>query len=361
MAILRKKITAKEAIAQLMEGNYDTPIRYYNKHDKPICVELEKLRVKLRDDRLAQKSGAVSLNATVSSIAHDLKTPLAIIAGYAECLDAGMTDKDYCNLIIEKANQMNDKVVEIVEANRKEDRNTEDFVKVNTKVFFYDECERCRGLAKEKDITFTVKSPPFDEIFCLKRSISTMLQNLISNAVKYTQKGGKVRVDFAITPNYFKINVRDNGIGISKQDLPYIFEKYFIADKTRNDIKNSGLGLANVKYVLEQHGGFVKVKSKPQKGSTFSVYLPREKKERKYFEDYNRVIKIAIMTAGLPFLSPVVYRLSKAIRNNDTKNILTSLVGIPFFICMWIFDVIDLAVGNKISLFVSPEQPVSFK
>ena len=155
MAILRKKITAKEAIAQLMEGNFDTPIRYYNKHDKPICVELEKLRVKLRDDRLAQKSGAVSLNATVSSIAHDLKTPLAIIAGYAECLDAGMTDKDYCNLIIEKANQMNDKVVEIVEANRKEDRNTEDFVKVNTKVFFYDECERCRGLAKEKDITFT--------------------------------------------------------------------------------------------------------------------------------------------------------------------------------------------------------------
>lgn len=361
MAVLGRKITAKEAIVQLMEGNYDTPIRYYSKHDKPICAELEKLRVRLRDERLAQKSGAVSLNATVSSIAHDLKTPLAIIAGYAECLEAGMTDKDYCSLIIEKANQMNDKVVEIVEANRREDRNTEDFVKVNTKVFFYDECERCRGLAKEKDISYTVKTPPVDEIYCQKRAISTMLQNLISNAVKYTPKGGRVRVDFAITPNYFKINVHDTGIGISKQDLPYIFEKYFIADKTRNDIKNSGLGLANVKFVLEQHGGFIKVKSKPNRGSTFSVYLPREKKERKYFEDYNRVIKIAIITAGLPFLSPIIYRLSKAIRSNDTKNILTTLVCIPFFPFMWIFDVVDLAVSNRISLFVSPERPVSFR
>ena len=247
MAILGRKITAKEAIAQLMEGNYDTPIRYYSKHDKPICAELEKLRVRLRDERLAQKSGAVSLNATVSSIAHDLKTPLAIIAGYAECLEAGMTDKDYCSLIIEKANQRNDTVVEIVEANRREDRNTEDFVKVNTKVFFYDECERCRGLAKEKDISYTVKTPPVDEIYCQKRAISTMLQNLISNAVKYTPKRGRVRVDFAITPNYFKINVHDTGIGISKQDLPYIFEKYFIAKpETISKTRGWGLPMSNL-------------------------------------------------------------------------------------------------------------------
>ena len=102
-----------------------------------------------------------------------------------------------------------------------------------------------------------------------------VLRNLIGNAVKYTPDGGQVTVSTEIEKTLVNILIKDTGIGIAANDLPYIFDKFYRArsDETK-DIEGNGLGLAIVKAVVEQHGGKISVESTPGEGSCFSVTLP---------------------------------------------------------------------------------------
>jgi len=105
--------------------------------------------------------------------------------------------------------------------------------------------------------------------------IEQVLVNLISNALKYTPEGGSVMIRTEETPGAVVITVRDSGIGISDEDLPYIFERFYRADKSRSRATGgSGIGLAIVKFLVEAHGGTVTVESKPGEGSEFTVTIP---------------------------------------------------------------------------------------
>ena len=99
--------------------------------------------------------------------------------------------------------------------------------------------------------------------------------NLLSNALRYTDEGGKVLLSLKTLPDYLEIIVRDNGIGIAKSDLPNIFERFYRADKSRTRASGGmGIGLAITKAIAEAHGGTIRVESTEGEGSTFIITLP---------------------------------------------------------------------------------------
>jgi signal transduction histidine kinase len=105
---------------------------------------------------------------------------------------------------------------------------------------------------------------------------SQVIFNLMSNAVKYTDRGGGIRVSASNAGDMAVLSVEDDGIGIAPGDMPYIFEHLYRTDESRaRDSGGNGIGLSVVKAIVESHGGRVKVKSEPGRGSTFTVEVPR--------------------------------------------------------------------------------------
>jgi signal transduction histidine kinase len=108
-----------------------------------------------------------------------------------------------------------------------------------------------------------------------KDSLEKMLVNLINNSIIYGNNNGHTEIELRKSKSYINIDVIDDGIGISKEDTPHVFERFYRADKSHNSAGNrSGLGLAIVKWTAEVHGGEVVVKSNKNQGSTFTVTLP---------------------------------------------------------------------------------------
>ncbi|MCJ7730502.1 MAG: cell wall metabolism sensor histidine kinase WalK, partial [Sedimentisphaerales bacterium] len=104
--------------------------------------------------------------------------------------------------------------------------------------------------------------------------IIQVLTNLIGNAIKFTPQGGQVRLSFQKQDNELVIRVSDTGAGIPKEDLPKIFEQFYRVQRRGEEIKGTGLGLTIVKRIVLLHGGRIEVESEPDRGSTFSVFLP---------------------------------------------------------------------------------------
>jgi signal transduction histidine kinase len=105
-----------------------------------------------------------------------------------------------------------------------------------------------------------------------------MLLNLVTNAIKYTPKGGTIDLSLADQDGAVSITVRDTGIGIAPGDLPHIFERFWRADPARSRTgarPGTGLGLAITKWIAEAHGGSITVQSRPGRGTIFTVRLPR--------------------------------------------------------------------------------------
>ncbi|MHB8064000.1 MAG: sensor histidine kinase, partial [Ruminiclostridium sp.] len=128
-------------------------------------------------------------------------------------------------------------------------------------------------LNKRLEITFTGNK---EEIFADRDKISQVIINLLSNALKYTPEGGKVKVNVKGTEEITQFVVKDNGPGIPKEDLPYIFERFYRADKSRNRLTGgSGIGLTISKAIVEAHGGKIDVNSSSEYGSEFIVSLPK--------------------------------------------------------------------------------------
>jgi two-component system phosphate regulon sensor histidine kinase PhoR len=101
--------------------------------------------------------------------------------------------------------------------------------------------------------------------------------NLLDNAIKYSDEGSSVHVSAYQNDDSIIISVQDHGIGITKEHLPRLFERFYRADKTRSrKLGGTGLGLAIVKHITQAHGGYATVESIPGKGSTFSLHLPAE-------------------------------------------------------------------------------------
>ena len=133
-----------------------------------------------------------------------------------------------------------------------------------------------KGEAEGKNMTLRLTSTPsLPPVMADRRNMEEVFLNLLSNAVKYTQEGGWVRVEARPEGSYLCVQVEDNGIGISAEDLPHIFDKFYrVKNAQTRKIVGTGLGLPIVKRIVEAHLGTVEVESQPGSGSKFRVYLP---------------------------------------------------------------------------------------
>lgn len=130
-------------------------------------------------------------------------------------------------------------------------------------------------LAMERNIKIDVQDLPDAMVEADDLWMRRAVLNLLDNAIKYSRDGGRILVSMTSDKAKVHISIRDDGIGIAKQDLPYIFDRLFRTDPARNrNSGGSGLGLALVKWVVEAHNGQVQVSSEPDQGADFIVELP---------------------------------------------------------------------------------------
>jgi signal transduction histidine kinase len=216
-----------------------------------------------------------------SSIGHELKSPLAIIKGESEvALRKDRQVEDYRKALcvnIEEANRMI-RIVEDLVFLAKLDYNPDNIKKevFDFIPFFADIEKRAKTLATQKQIDLTVTMPEISlPLEGNKLHLSRLFFNLIQNAIKFTPSGGKIYLTVHPEGDVLKVAVSDTGPGISQEDLPRIFQRFFHKDKSQLESSDSiGLGLSIAKSIAKFHNGDIEVKSKPQEGATFTVILP---------------------------------------------------------------------------------------
>ena len=216
----------------------------------------------------------------VANVSHELRTPLASIRAMAETLqDGAMLDtavaERFVGLMVQEVERLTRLLEDILVLSQAESRAPE-------KTFFVlsDLIEQVIGRfhpqAKKAQVKLDFLPHSTTHLHANKDHIEQVLINLVDNAIKYTQSGGRVSVAIEATPTEVRVGVTDTGIGIMSQDLPRVFERFYRVDKARSrQSGGTGLGLAIVKNIVEMHGGVVTVQSEYGRGSTFSFILPQ--------------------------------------------------------------------------------------
>jgi signal transduction histidine kinase len=218
----------------------------------------------------------------ISIISHELKTPVALIKGYAETLrredakwDPAVVQESLA-VIVEEADRLNDLIEKMLDASRLQ----AGALKLNMGEVALDKLAAAlveKFKTQSDKHTLRVEFPPgFPEILGDEERLRQVITNLLSNAIKYSPNGGRVRVRGSVHPDQVIISVSDEGPGIAALDLPHVFERFYrgASDLTKR-VKGTGLGLFLAKAVVEAHRGRIWVDSEPGQGTTFSFSLPR--------------------------------------------------------------------------------------
>jgi PAS domain S-box-containing protein len=217
-------------------------------------------------------------DAFISTVSHDLCTPLATISGFAELIEKTTTGdtRDYARHILESTDQMTKLVRDLLDLGKIEAGMT----RTRTPCQLGPIIEKAAGQAEMQAllkgiILTTVVTPTLQPVEGDPQQLRQVLDNLLSNAIKYTSSGGKVDVRAWEKNGTVTITVQDSGIGIPPEAFPRVFEKFFrIQHPETRDIPGTGLGLTIAKAIVEQHGGRIWVESKAGQGSTFFLTLP---------------------------------------------------------------------------------------
>ena len=222
----------------------------------------------------------------LGNVAHELKTPIFNIQGYiSTLLDGGLEDELINRKYLERAEKSIDRLINIVNdldtiSKLESSMNKLNLEKFDIVALAREIAEQAEIEADRKHIRITVKGSenlpsPF-WVQADKHYIGQVFVNLIINSIRYGKEGGQTRIRFRDMLDKILIEVEDNGLGIGKEDLPRIFERFYRTDKGRSrEQGGTGLGLAIVKHIIEAHGERISVRSEPGVGSTFSFTLKK--------------------------------------------------------------------------------------
>lgn len=265
----------------IIAGNYDLEIRRTYENDigenevGDLTFSFELMRDELKEKQIREEALKKSQQELISSISHDLKTPISTIKAYSEGLRDGIAknpqaQKDYVKIIISKTDLLISMINELLEysntqlkqldINRSEVYFLEYFIPVMKEIKIYVEQNNI-------DFSYEIKMPNM-LVNIDKKRITEVLYNLIENSLKYIgQENGCISITAERQENFVLIKVKDNGIGISADDIPYVFDKFYRAEKSRSSsIPGSGLGLSICKYIIDEHGGEIYCKSRHNEG-----------------------------------------------------------------------------------------------
>lgn len=241
---------------------------------------------KLSKENLKKKQLEKFRKEFLGNVFHELKTPIFNIQGYLETLvDGGIDDKEINKKFLKKARKNVNRMAEVVDdlqmiSNLEEGSFAMSEVKFDITKLVAEILEQHDIRASKKNITLEIKEGCDKSFMVLADSemIQQVLNNLITNSIKYGKESGKTQVGIYDMNENILVEVSDNGIGIDTKHLSRIFERFYRADKTRSrELGGSGLGLSIVKHAIEAHGQQVNVRSAPGIGSTFGFTLKKVK------------------------------------------------------------------------------------
>ena len=220
----------------------------------------------------------------VANVSHEIKTPLTAIKGFVETLEqGGMEDPDEAKRFLSIISRHVDRLSAIVEdllklsrIEREDEAKKFRLTEALLEPILRSAAALFQDRADAKQVRIEVACEPDLRAAVESSLIEQAVVNLLDNAVKYTGEKGKIRVDAAAEDDTVRIRVADDGIGIAKEHLPRLFERFYRVDKARSrNLGGTGLGLSIVKHIAQAHGGTVTVESTPNRGSTFQIHLPR--------------------------------------------------------------------------------------
>ena len=223
----------------------------------------------------------------VSNVSHELRTPLTSVKSYLEALDEGALTEpvapDFIKVSLDETNRMMRMVTDLLHLSRIDNESSHlDIELINFTAFItfiLNRFDKMRNQNEEKKYEL-VRDYPINSVWIEidTDKMTQVIDNILNNAIKYSPDGGKITVSMKTTDDQMILSISDQGLGIPKQDLPKIFDRFYRVDRARSRAQGgTGLGLAIAKEIIKQHKGFIWAKSEYGKGSTFTIVLPYDK------------------------------------------------------------------------------------
>ena len=288
-SILTPIETLKKATRNIRDGNLDFEVEIGDDDEiGELCADFEEMRIRLKESTEEKVVFDSQNKELISNISHDLKTPITAVKGYVEGLLDGVADtpekqEKYLRTIYNKANDM-DRLINELTFYSKIDTNRipYTFNKINVKEYF-DDCFEDIGMEMSQQqisLSYDNKVAPDVMVIADAEQIKRVINNIVGNSVKYMDKPDKsIAIRVMDVGDFVQVEIEDNGRGIASKDLPYIFDRFYRTDTSRNSSKGgSGIGLSIVHKVMEDHGGKVWATSREGEGTTMYFVL------RKYQE-----------------------------------------------------------------------------
>ena len=261
-------VKLKKATQNIKEGNLDFVLDVEGKDEfSELCQDFEEMRRRLKESTEEKSLIEKENRELISNISHDLKTPITAVKGYVEGIMDGVADTPekmdrYVRTIYNKTNEMDHLINELTFYSKIDtNRIPYTFSKLNVEDYFED-CSEEVGLELEtRGIELVYANYVEKDVMVIAdgEQIRRVIHNIISNAIKYMDKPkGIIQIRIKDVGDFIQIEIEDNGKGIGPKDLPYIFDRFYRTDVSRNSSKGgSGIGLSSVKNILEDHGGKV--------------------------------------------------------------------------------------------------------
>ena len=223
----------------------------------------------------------------VSNVSHELRTPLTSVKSYLEALDEGALYEpvapDFIKVSLDETNRMMRMVTDLLHLSRIDNATSHlDVELINFTAFItfiLNRFDKIRAQDQEKKYEL-VRDYPITSVWIEidTDKMTQVIDNILNNAIKYSPDGGKITVSMKTTDDQMILSISDQGLGIPKEDLPKIFDRFYRVDKARSRAQGgTGLGLAIAKEIVKQHNGFIWAKSEYGKGSTFTIVLPYDR------------------------------------------------------------------------------------
>ena len=261
-------VKLKKATKNIKEGNLDFVLEVEgNDEFSQLCQDFEEMRKRLKESTEEKILMDKENKELISNISHDLKTPITAVKGYVEGIMDGVADTPekmdrYVRTIYNKTNEMDHLINELTFYSKIDtNRIPYTFSKLNVEDYFSD-CAEELGLEMETrgiELVYANYVEKGVQVIADGEQIRRVIHNIVSNAIKYMEKPrGIIQLRVKDVGDFIQVEIEDNGKGIAAKDLPYIFDRFYRTDVSRNSSKGgSGIGLSIVKKIMEEHGGKV--------------------------------------------------------------------------------------------------------
>ena len=261
-------VKLKKATQNIKEGNLDFVLEVEGKDEfSQLCQDFEEMRKRLKESTEEKILMDKENKELISNISHDLKTPITAVKGYVEGIMDGVADTPekmdrYVRTIYNKTNEMDHLINELTFYSKIDtNRIPYTFSKLNVEDYFSD-CAEELGLEMETrgiELVYANYVEKDVQVIADGEQIRRVIHNIVSNAIKYMEKPkGIIQLRVKDVGDFIQVEIEDNGKGNAAKDLPYIFDRFYRTDVSRNSSKGgSGIGLSIVKKIMEDHGGKV--------------------------------------------------------------------------------------------------------